>query len=89
MEVEVAGYCMLRNSAFYTISSIGYKKERKKKKKKWTGHVVSMKHRRSLYIVLVENTDLKRAWNMDLYKIVWEAVESIHPVQDISNCTLL
>jgi hypothetical protein len=34
-----------------------------------------MKHRRSLYIILVENTDVKVLGKMDLYKIGWESVE--------------
>jgi len=47
-----------------------------------------MKHRRNLFIILVENTDVKNAWKMDLYKIGWEAVESIHPGQDRTSYVL-
>ena len=59
--VEVAGYCMLRKFVFCIVSSKGYYNYQTRRGR-WTGHVASMKHRRSLYVILVENTDVKNTW---------------------------
>jgi hypothetical protein len=50
---------MLRNSVFCTISSYRYQNYYIRRGK-WTEHVASMKHRRCLYIIFEENTDVRK-----------------------------